>query len=103
MTFASERPSYVEDVLRGHIVGRAARHGSVVSASVDRAPTVRRNSRGVRYQIPLSPLPAGIGRLRLRVKATFVHQSIPPYSLMQRSSRRPLGRRPGGCESPAQV
>ena len=34
----------------------------------------------VRYQIPLSALPAGIDWSRLRVKATLVYQSIPPYT-----------------------
>jgi hypothetical protein len=45
----------------------------------------------VRYQIPLSALPAGIDSTRLRVKATLVYQSIPPYYLMQRFEQAPDG------------
>jgi hypothetical protein len=45
----------------------------------------------VRYQIPLSALPAGIDRARVRVKATLVYQSIPPYYLMQRFEQAPDG------------
>lgn len=45
----------------------------------------------VRYQIPLSALPAGIDRARLRVRATLVYQSIPPYYLMQRFEQAPDG------------
>lgn len=45
----------------------------------------------VRYQIPLSALPAGTDRARLRVKATLVYQSIPPYYLMQRFEQAPSG------------
>jgi hypothetical protein len=45
----------------------------------------------VRYQIPLSALPAGIDRSRVRVKATLVYQSIPPYYLMQRFEQVPDG------------
>jgi hypothetical protein len=45
----------------------------------------------VRYQIPLSALPAGIAPARLRVTATLVYQSIPPYYLMQRFEQAPAG------------
>ena len=36
-------------------------------------------------------MPAGIDRARLRVKATLVYQSIPPYYLMQRFEQAPDG------------
>jgi hypothetical protein len=45
----------------------------------------------VQYQISLSALPAGIDRSRVRVKATLVYQSIPPYYLMQRFQQVPDG------------
>lgn len=45
----------------------------------------------VLYQVPLSALPAGIDPARLRVKATLVYQSIPPYYLLQRFEQAPAG------------
>ena len=43
----------------------------------------------VRYEIPLSELPAGIDASKLRVRATLYYQSIPPYYLMQRFEQAP--------------
>jgi hypothetical protein len=43
----------------------------------------------VRYEVPLSALPAGIDPARLTMKATLYYQSIPPYYLMQRFEQAP--------------
>jgi hypothetical protein len=43
----------------------------------------------VRYQVPLSDLPAGTDPSKLTLKATLYYQSIPPYYLMQRFEQAP--------------